>query len=74
MALSSPALDSLELSDPYHAVIAEAIVNANDKEYSSFLCLIALASVIGRPIQAHFPVRYDFSDLDKRSSVVFITV
>ena len=69
MALSSPALDSLELSDPYHAVIAEAIVNANDKEYSSFLCLIALASVIGRPIQAHFPVRYDFSDLDKRSSV-----
>ena len=31
MALSSYALDPLESIDPHHAVIAEAIVNANDK-------------------------------------------
>ena len=55
MCLSDTALTAFEKDGHYAAVIAEANVNAQiNHAFSSFLCVLALSSVIGCPIDFVF--------------------
>ena len=57
MSISDAALDASKGKDHVHAVCFEASRIAKDYQPATFLCQLALASVIGRPVEAYYPVR-----------------
>ena len=56
MCLSDNALNTLSKNNPSEAVIAEARNNANNYEYSSFICVLALSNVLKLPIESYYPI------------------
>ena len=56
MCLSDVALKSNLREDPCLAILAEAAHNSNNWNYSSFMCLLALSSVVKLPIESYFPI------------------
>ena len=59
MCLSDTALSVYENLDCNAAVVGEAKNNAKNYEFSSMMCLFALASVLGCTIESYFPVTND---------------
>ena len=57
--ISQIAYQSFQKNDRIPAVLAEAVNVANNFTYSSFLSLLALSSVIGRPIESYYPTEND---------------
>ena len=55
MSLSYQALDSCSGLSGDQLVRQEAILNCHDKKWSSFLCILALASVTNRNIFCYYP-------------------
>ena len=58
-SLLQHALDNYTIGDYKSAVHKEAESNSSNAQYSSFLCLLALSTVIGQPIESHCPVVID---------------
>ena len=58
-SLTFEAFDNYALGDYSSAVRAEAQINVSDARYSSFLCLLALSTVTGQPIESYFPITND---------------
>ena len=58
-SLTFEAFDNYALGDYSSAVRAEAQINVSDARYSSFLCLLALSTVTGQPIESYFPIAND---------------
>lgn len=56
MALSDSALSALEKDNKNAAILAEASNNCHNYMYSSFICLLALSSVVGCTIESYFPI------------------
>ncbi len=56
MTISDAALEAFAEKQHNKAVLSEALNIAKDFTYSSFLCVLALASVIRQPIEAYYPV------------------
>ena len=54
MCLSDIALNLLAKEDLSKSVIAEAYSNALNRQWSSFLCLLALSSAVKLPVEAYF--------------------
>ena len=54
MCLSDIALNSFAKEDLSKSVIAEAYSNALNRQWSSFLCLLALSSAVKLPVEAYF--------------------
>ena len=54
--LSDIALDSLAKHDLSKSVVTESYNNALNRQWSLFLCLLALSSAINLPIEAYFPI------------------
>ena len=65
MSISDAALDASKGKDRVHAVRFEASRIAKDYQSATFLCQLALASVIGRPIEAYYPVRKGDGDSER---------
>ena len=61
MYLYEAALDGLRKEDPNSAIVAEAVNNAHDHQFSSFLCLLSLSSVVNLPIESYYPAGPDNS-------------
>ena len=59
MRLSDTSLTAFEKDGHYAVVIAEANVNAQNHAFSSFMCMLALSSVTGCPIESYFPISDD---------------
>ena len=59
MCLSDAALDGFRKEDPNSAILAEAVNNAHNHQFSSFLCLLSLSSVVNLPIESYYPVGPD---------------
>ena len=57
--MSDTSLTAFEKDGHYAAVIAEANANAQNHAFSSFVCVLALSSVIGCPIEFYFPISDD---------------
>ncbi len=72
MCLSGATLSVFERSGNKAAVVKEAKQNAQSYEFSSMMCMFALATVIGCTIQSYFPItndsapRQDWDSLAKR--------
>ena len=58
-ALSFKAADLYLKGNRLPSVFAEAANNASNFQYSSFLCLLALSSVIKQSIQTYYPLQND---------------
>ena len=56
MCLSDAALDCMKQGEEKLAVIAEAKLNAKNFQFSSFLCMLALSSVLQLPIESYIPI------------------
>ena len=67
MSISDAALDASEGKNHVQAVCFEASRIAKDYQSATFVCELALASVIGRPIEAYYPVRKDGDDLERET-------
>ena len=61
MCLSDAALDGFRKEDPNSAILAEAVNNAHNHQFSSFLCLLSLSSVVNLPIESYYPADSDNS-------------
>ena len=59
MCLSDAALDGFRKEDPNSAILAEAVNNAHNHQFSSFLCLLSLSSVVNLPIESYHPAGPD---------------
>lgn len=59
IAISQIAYQSFQKDDRIPAVIVEAVNVAKNYTYSSFLSLLALSSVIGRPIESYYPIHIE---------------
>ena len=68
MCLSDFALNSLTKDDPSKAVLAEAYNNAHNHQYSSFLCMLSLSSVLQLPIESYHPIPTTEVDTQEESS------
>ena len=55
VALSNKAFNSLDCLPPCKVVELEAFHRSKDKTFSSFLCILALSLVIGKPILLLYP-------------------
>lgn len=62
MCLSDIALASFEKDDLSKSVMAEAYNNSVNHQWSSFLCLLGLSSVLELPIESYFPIPVNQSD------------
>ena len=51
ICLSDVALEISRKEDPCSSIMAEVVYNAHDHQYSSFLCMLALSSVLKFPIE-----------------------
>lgn len=58
-SLSHQAFDNYVIGDYVSAVYEEAQSNVGDAQYSSFLCLLALSTAIGQPIESYYPIVND---------------
>ena len=56
MCLSDAAIDRMKHGEEKVAAIAEAKVNAKNVQFSSFLCMLALSSVLHLPIESYIPI------------------
>ena len=56
MCLSDAALGSLTKENQCSSTLAEAVNNANNYHFSSFVCMLALSSVIKLPIESYYPI------------------
>ena len=64
-SLTFKAFDDYAIGDYSSAVREEAQINVTDARYSSFLCLLALSTVIGQPLESYFPkVNDDQNDVE----------
>ena len=61
MCLSDAALDGFRKEDPNSAILAEAVNNAHNHQFSSFLCLLSLSSVVNLRIELYYPAGPDNS-------------
>lgn len=71
MRLQNFALNSLTKDDPSKVVFAAAYNTARNHQYSSFLCMLSLSSVLQLPIESYYPIpttevdtQEEFSDTD----------
>ena len=69
MCLSDTALSVYENLDCNAAVVGEAKNNAKNYEFSSMMCLFALASVLGCTIESYFPVTNDSAPSEEWDSL-----
>ena len=74
MCLSDIALDSFAKEDPSKSVVAEAYNNALNRQWSSFLCILALSSAVKRPVEAYYPVSADEEKKDSLSTMFNCTI
>ena len=56
MCLSDAAFDCVKQGEEELGVIAEAKLNARIFQLSSFLCMLALSSILQLPIESYFPM------------------
>ena len=56
MCLSDIALDSVTKEDLCKPIITEAYSTVMNRQWSSFVCLLALSSVVKLPIESYFPI------------------
>ena len=73
MCLSDAALDAFRKEDPGSAIFAEAVNNAHNRNFSSFLCLLSLSSVLKLPIESYYPIGDD-SSMDSLSVMFNCTI
>ena len=69
MCLSDIALNSLAKDDLSKSVIAEAYNNALNRQWSSFLCLLALSSAVRLPVEAYYPISKNETTKEKKDSL-----
>ena len=50
------ALESYISDNPIAAIRAEALCNAENYKHGSFVCMMALSSVLRQPIESYFPI------------------
>ena len=74
MYLSNIALDSFAKEDLSKSVIAEAYNNALNRQWSSFLCILALSSAVKLPVEAYYPVPADEEKKDSLSTMFNCTI
>jgi hypothetical protein len=55
MCLSDVALSGVQKDDPSKPIVTEAINNAINRQWSSFLCMFALSSALHLPIELYYP-------------------
>ena len=63
MCLSDIALNSVTKEDHCKPIITEAYSNAMNHQWSSFVCLLALSSVVKLQIESYFPITHSESTL-----------
>ena len=68
MSVSDAALDASKGKDCILALCFEASRITEDYQHATFICELALASVIGRPIEAYFPIRKADGDMEREIS------
>ena len=56
ISVDAASLFQNSINNRKECVIKEALLNSQDKTWSSFLCMIALAQVIRQPIVSHYPI------------------
>ena len=59
MCLSDAAFDCVKQGEEELGVVAEAILNARNFQFSSFLCMLALSSILKLPIESYFPMAFE---------------
>ena len=74
MCLSDIVLGSFAKEDPSKSVMAEAYNNALNRQWSSFLCILALSSAVKRPVEACYPVSADKEKKDSLSTMFNCTI
>lgn len=68
MCVSNIGLTAFEERGHDATVIAEAIANAQNYEFSSMICMMALSSVINRSIESYYPITNDLGPPDQWDS------
>ena len=74
MCLSDNALDSVTKEDHCKPIITEACSNALNHQWSSFICLLALSSVVKLPIESYFPITPSEENIDSLSTMFNCTI
>ena len=74
MCLSDNALDSVTKEDHCKPIITEAYSNALNHQWSSFICLLALSSVVKLPIESYFPITPSEENIDSLSTMFNCTI
>jgi hypothetical protein len=74
MCLSDIALDSVTKEDLCAPIFAEAYSNAMNHQWSSFICLLSLSSVVKRPIESYFPIPPSEEKIDSLSTMFNCTI
>ena len=69
MCLSDNALDSVTKEDHCKPIITESYSNALNHQWSSFICLLALSSVVKLPIESYFPITPSEENIDSLSTM-----
>ena len=72
--LSYKAADLLEKGNRLPAVYEEGQYIARNFRFSSFLCLLAMSSVIGLPIEAYYPIDAEKLQLNSYESLFNCTL
>jgi hypothetical protein len=71
MCLSDIALNALQKDDPSTAVVGGAFNNSINHQWSSFLCLLSLSSVLKLPIESYFATPVNSSPSKDSLSLMF---
>ncbi|XP_028413710.1 52 kDa repressor of the inhibitor of the protein kinase-like [Dendronephthya gigantea] len=74
MCLSDIALGSVTKEDPCAPILTEAYSNAMNHQWSSFICLLSLSSVVKRPIESYFPITPNEEKIDSLSTMFNCTI
>ena len=74
MCLSDNALDSVTKEDHCKPIFTEAYSNALNHQWSSFICLLALSSVVKLPIESYFPITPSEENIDSLSTMFNCTI
>lgn len=65
MCISDAALDSFNKEDLTSSILAEAVNNAQNHQFSSFICMLALSSVMKLPIESYYPIGKSMDSLSR---------
>ena len=68
MSVSDAALDASKVIDRIHALCFEVSRITKDYQHATFICELALTSVIGRPIEVYYPIRKADGDMEREIS------